>query len=173
MIFVSLQKIWKGHFFKEWQNRPGIPGGTVSSTNTNSLNPKNQESVIFSYKFAVDIKIEKCVLLFLFRIPFRFQVPQDVVVWSIYPKVGIPPTYLYFWITKNAVILILYHNSEGCIQAYGFILFISLKPHFSGPRFDTRLKTAIRSRYPYHICKIAIFVFLSIYQYYWYCQTSI
>ena len=32
------------------------------------------------YKFAVDIKIEKCVLLFLFRTPFIFQVPQDIVI---------------------------------------------------------------------------------------------
>jgi hypothetical protein len=32
------------------------------------------------YKFAVDIKIEKRVLLFLFRTPFIFQVPQDIVV---------------------------------------------------------------------------------------------
>jgi len=32
------------------------------------------------YKFAVDIKIERCVILFQFRTPFIFQVPQDVVV---------------------------------------------------------------------------------------------
>jgi hypothetical protein len=36
--------------------------------------------VIVCYKFAVDIKIEKRVLLFLFRTPFIFQVPQDIVV---------------------------------------------------------------------------------------------
>jgi hypothetical protein len=37
-------------------------------------------SVIFCYKFSVDIKIEKCVILFLFRTPFIIQVPQDIVV---------------------------------------------------------------------------------------------
>jgi hypothetical protein len=61
------------------------------------------------------------------------------------------------------VILDLYHNSEGWIRTSGFALFIALKPHFSGLWFDSRFKNAIGSRYPYHICKIAIFVFLSIY----------
>jgi hypothetical protein len=37
-------------------------------------------SVIFCYKFAVDIEIERRILLFLFRTSFIFQVPQDIVV---------------------------------------------------------------------------------------------
>ena len=36
--------------------------------------------IIFCYKFAVDVKIEKRVILFLFRTLFIFEVPQDLVV---------------------------------------------------------------------------------------------
>jgi len=36
--------------------------------------------MIFCYKVAVDIKLKKWILLFLFRTSFIFQVPQDIVV---------------------------------------------------------------------------------------------
>jgi len=52
------------------------------------------------------------------------------------------------------VIFDFYHNFEGWIQCYGFTLFISSKPHFSGMWFDTRFKNAIRFRYPFSIWKI-------------------
>jgi len=43
-------------------------------------NLETRGGVTSCYKFAVDIKIEKRVLLFLFRTPFIFQEPQDIVV---------------------------------------------------------------------------------------------
>jgi len=43
-------------------------------------NLETRGGVPSAYKFAVDIKIEKRVLLFLFRTPFIFQAPQDIVV---------------------------------------------------------------------------------------------
>jgi len=93
---------------------------------------------------------------------FHWRPIQDIVVKESDTKPVITPTYLYFWISKNAVILILYHNSKGWIRAYGFALFIFSKSHFSGIRFDTRFKNEIRYRYPYRIWNFSNFWILSI-----------
>ncbi len=115
-------------------------------------NLETRGGVTSCYKFADDIKIEKRVPLFLFRTPFIFQVPQDIVVWSIYPKVGISPTKRYISGLKIFVISVLYPNIGGWIRAYGFAHFIVPKPHLSGSWFDTKTEDAINCIYPFGIC---------------------
>jgi hypothetical protein len=40
------------------------------------------------------------------------------------------------------------------LWAYRFAPFIASKPHFSGIQFDSLIKNAIGSRYPFSICNI-------------------
>ena len=64
------------------------------------------------------------------------------------------PTKYNYQAAKFFVIFDLNHNSEGCIQAYGFALLIFVKPHFSGLWFDTKTEGGISYIYPFHICNI-------------------
>ncbi len=43
------------------------------------------------------------------------------------------------------------------MRAYGFALFITLKPHFPGLRFDTKTEDTISCIYPFGICNNFIY----------------
>jgi hypothetical protein len=71
-------------------------------------------------------------------------------------KLLISPTKCNYQKAEILAISVWYHNLEGLIRVYGFALFIFIKPHFPGLRFDTKTEAAINCRYPFRICNFFI-----------------
>ena len=72
----------------------------------------------------------------------RYRYLLSICKKFVFPKIRITPTYRYFWKPEKPAIFDFYHR-------YG--------------KYEKTVVCVVNFIYPFHICKIAIVVFLSIY----------